>query len=101
MIFPLYRLLDLSRVDGLSLCPTTEHSICVSPTCRHGDAYSQAFATHSKRKEDLQVFDLIRESYHFVAKEKRGEKSVVEDDNEKIALGNTWAKGRTHLVGSG
>lgn len=40
MRFPLYRLLDLSRFDGLSLSPTTEHSTCVSPTCHHGDAYS-------------------------------------------------------------
>lgn len=37
MRFPLYRLLDLSRADSLRLCPTTEHSSCVSPTCRHED----------------------------------------------------------------
>lgn len=66
MRFPLYRLLDLSRVDGLRLCPTTEHSSCVSPTCRHGDAYSQAFSMHSTMGKDFEVFKQINASYNFV-----------------------------------
>ena len=37
--FSLCRLLDLSRIEKLPLCPTTENSSQVSPTYRHGDAY--------------------------------------------------------------
>lgn len=100
MRFPLYRLLDLSRVDGLALCPTTEHSSCVSPTLRHEDAYTQAFSMHSALNKDVMMLKQIKSAYHYVSKEKRSDKSVVENDNEKIAFGNKWAKGRTHLVGS-
>lgn len=100
MRFPLYRLLDLSRVDGLPLCPTTEHSSCVSPTLRHEDAYSQAFSTHETKDQDLKVFKQIKIGYHRVSREKRSEKSVVENANEKVAFGIKWTKGRTHLVGS-
>lgn len=100
MRYPLYRLLDLSRADNLPLCPTTEHSNHVSPTLRHRDAYSQAFSSHSKRKADLDVFDIIKGGYHSVSQEKRSEKGVIENENERIAFGAKFNKGRTHLVGS-
>lgn len=70
------------------------------PTCRHEDAYSQAFSMQSTLRKDMIVSKQIKASYNFVCKEKRSEKGVIENDNEKIAFGNKWAKGRTHLVGS-
>lgn len=84
MRYPLYRLLDLSRVDNLPLCPTTEHSSHVSPTLRHRDAYSQGFSSHSKRKADLDVFDIIKGGVSFcVAREavrKRCDKERKRED---------------------
>lgn len=66
--FPLYGLLDLSRVDKLPLWLTTEHLTYVSTACRHGDAYSQALQAHSKWHNDIKVFQDIKRAYLSVAK---------------------------------
>lgn len=98
--YPLYRLLDLSRVDGGSVCPSTEHSNSVSPTLRHKDAYCVASMLSSHGIADLGVFTCIDLRYLSVSRENRSAKSVVENDNEKVGFGTKWSKGRTHLVGS-
>ena len=100
MRFPLYRLLDLSRADGLALKATTEHSSKVAPTLRHADAYEQALSMNKKVDKDMIVLRSIKRAYLRVSREKRNEKSDLEDENEKIAFGVKWANGRTHLVGS-
>ncbi|CAM9633041.1 unnamed protein product, partial [Ectocarpus sp. 13 AM-2016] len=99
MRYPLYRLLDLSRVDGTPLCPSTEHSSYCSPTLRHTDAYTEALSAQSP-SNDLKVFASIDRGYISVSKELRSKKAVIENENERIAYGSKFNKGRTHLVGS-
>lgn len=98
--YPLYRILDLSRVDGGSVCPSTEHSNSVSPTLHHKDTYCVASMLSGHRIADMEVFSCIEQRYLTVSREKRNAKSVVENDNEKVGSGTKWCKGRTHLVGS-
>ena len=44
------------------------------PTCRHEDAYSQAFSMQSTLRKDMIVSKQIKASYNFVCKEKRSRK---------------------------
>lgn len=46
------------------------------------------------------MFDIIKGGYHSVSQEKRSEKGVIENENERIAFVAKFNKGRTHLVGS-
>ena len=62
--FPLYRLLDLCRVDGGRVCPSAEHSNEV------------ASMVNNTRSADLTVFKCIDTGYLCWCRERKGARKV-------------------------